>query len=352
MSANVQEITRRLDALPTTGCLGISGHYWFLLLKVGVCWAMDSMDTFIFIYLGLVPGGWATEIGIPIGSREAGLLGSAAFAGSLFGSFLFGQLADLYGRKSMFMVTVLVFMVGTLLCGASSSFGLLLTFRFLAGFGLGGELPVASALVQEMVPTSVRGRIIVILESFWAIGCMIAVALSFELIKHVSWRVVFYISAIPAIWVVVIRASVPESPKWLASVGRMDEAEAIVAKIEQAHGVADNSADKAEITSTEVSIWSNLTQRERVGLLFQGEFLSRTLVLWTVWTGISFSYFSIFIWLPILRASDYDINGSTWDTLFIVFWQLPGYVSAAYVVEIFGRKMTLFVYLMGSFASA
>ncbi|KAF0691718.1 Aste57867_17130 [Aphanomyces stellatus] len=352
MSANVQEITRRLDALPTTGCLSITPHYWRLLLKCGVGWAMDSMDTFIFIYLGLVPGGWATDLGIAVGSREAGLLGSAAFAGSLFGSFLFGQLADLYGRKSMFIVTLLVFMVGTLLCGVSNSFGLLLTFRFLAGFGLGGELPVASALVQEMVPTAVRGRIIVILESFWAIGCMIAVALSFELIKHVSWRVVFYISAIPALWAIVIRLAIPESPKWLASVGRMDEAEAIVSKIEQAHGIANDGSDKSDIPSTNTSLWTNLTQRERVGLLFQGEFLSRTLVLWTVWTGISFSYFSIFIWLPILRASDYDINGSTWDTLFIVFWQLPGYVSAAYVVEIFGRKMTLFVYLMGSFASA
>ncbi|KAF0717083.1 hypothetical protein As57867_002495, partial [Aphanomyces stellatus] len=351
MSANVKEITRRLDALPTKGFLGISGHYWFLLLKCGVGWAMDSMDTFIFIYLGLVPGGWATDLGIAVGSHEAGLLGSAAFAGSLFGSFLFGQLADVYGRKNMFMATLLVFMVGTLLCGVSNSFGLLLTFRFLAGFGLGGELPVASALVQEMVPTAVRGRIIVILESFWAIGCMIAVALSFELIKHVSWRVIFFISAIPALWAIVIRLAIPESPKWLASVGRMDEAEAIVAEIERKHGAPYNPANKADLIP-ETTIWTNLTQRERVGLLFQGEFLSRTLVLWTVWTGISFSYFSIFIWLPILRASDYDINGSTWDTLFIVFWQLPGYVSAAYVVEIFGRKMTLFVYLMGSFASA
>ncbi|KAH9104088.1 hypothetical protein AeMF1_019709 [Aphanomyces euteiches] len=352
MAENVRVITRRLDALPTNGCLSISPHYWGLLLKTGFGWAMDSMDTFIFIYLGLVKDGWASDLGIASGSHEAGLLGSAAFAGSFFGSFLFGQLADLYGRKSMFMVTLVVFMVGTLLCGMSKSFGTLLVFRFLAGFGLGGELPVASALVQEMVPTAVRGRIIVILESFWAIGCLLAVALCYELIKVVSWRVIFYISAIPALYAIVIRICVPESPKWLASVGRMDEAELIVQSIEKAHGVASNPIDADKEVQPQSSLWANLSQWERVSLLFQGEFLSRTLVLWTVWTGISFTYFSIFIWLPILRATDYDINGSTWQMLFIVFWQLPGYLSAAFAVEIFGRKMTLFVYLMGSFASA
>ncbi|RHY36994.1 hypothetical protein DYB34_007901 [Aphanomyces astaci] len=352
-ASNVHEITRRLDALPTPGLLSISGHYWGLLAKTGFGWAMDSMDTFVFIYLGLAPGGWGTDLGISPTSQEAGLLGSAAFAGSLFGSFLFGQLADLYGRKPMFMVTLLVFMAGTLLCGVSDGFATLLVFRFLAGFGLGGELPVASALVQEMVPTSVRGRIIVILESFWAVGCMIAVLLSFELVKYVSWRVIFYISSIPALYAIVIRLYVPESPKWLASVGRMDEAEAIVGRIEAAHGVVANKDDtKADVAAPEQSIWTNLTQWERVGMLFQGEFLSRTIVLWTVWTGISFSYFSIFIWLPLLRASEYNINQSTWEMLFIVFWQLPGYFSAAYIVEIFGRKLTLFVFLIGSFASA
>ncbi|ETV99645.1 hypothetical protein H310_07714 [Aphanomyces invadans] len=354
MAANVQEITRRLDALPTTGCLSITPHYWGLLLKTGVGWAMDSMDTFVFIYLGLVPGGWGTDLGISPTSQEAGLLGSSAFVGSLFGSFLFGQLADLYGRKKMFMITLLVFMVGTLLCGVSNGFGTLLVFRFLAGLGLGGELPVASALVQEMVPTSVRGRIIVILESFWAVGCMLAVLMSYELIKVVSWRVVFYISSVPALYAIFIRFFVSESPKWLASVGRMEEAEAVVAQIESAHGVPTNKGDdKSEVALTvEQSLWLNLTQWDRVCLLFKGELCSRTLVLWTVWTGISFSYFSIFIWLPILRSADYDINANTWEVLFIVFWQLPGYFSAAYVVELLGRKITLFLYLMGSFGAA
>ncbi|KAH9104092.1 hypothetical protein AeMF1_019713 [Aphanomyces euteiches] len=354
--AGVKDITRRLDALPTTGFLGISSYYWGLLLKTGVGWAMDSMDTFLFTYLGSSKageGGWIKALKPT--SHEQGLLASAAFAGSLVGSFLFGQLADLYGRKTMFMVTLLIFMVGTLLCGAANNFGTMLTFRFLAGFGLGGELPVASALVQEMVPSAVRGRMIVILESFWSIGCMLAVLLSYELLKHVSWRTVFYLSAIPALWAAVIRFWVPESPKWLAHVGRVGEAEAIVETIEAKHGVTNKKTDEIDGEGADPLGWTALKPWDRIAILFRGEFLARTIVLWIVWIGIAFSYYAIYIWLPVIRSKEkggHNINGSTWEMFFIVFWQLPGYISASYLVEIIGRKITLVIYLFCAFGSA
>jgi putative MFS transporter len=399
--SDVQSITKRLDNLPSDrGCMGISPYYMKLLLKSGVGWAMDSMDTFVFIYLGLIENGYFSEImntevlangsviETPLDSHQRGILGSAAFAGSLVGSFLFGQLADVYGRKTIFMVTLLVFMLATVVIGASKSYGMLLAFRFIAGFGLGGELPVAAVLVQELTPSMARGRIIVLLESFWSVGCMIAVLLSFELTQYVGWRIVFYVSAMPALWAVVIRFWIPESPKWLASVGRIGEAETIVDAIEHAHGIhrchkmMDGAAAASatmgatkdhdlehSIASTDPYAWTRLSQIDRLRLLFTGELTIRTIVLWIVWTGISFSYFSIFIWLPILRAGEtyatgefdsngtaifskaFDINGSTATMFFIIFWQLPGYFSAAYVVEILGRKITLGLYLLASFVS-
>ncbi|ETV70777.1 hypothetical protein H257_13860 [Aphanomyces astaci] len=357
--ADVRSITQRLDSLPLTGFLSISVHYWGLLFKAGLGWAFDAMDVFLFTYLGAATGGnggWIKELQPT--AHEKGLLGSASFAGSLFGSLIFGQLADVYGRKNMFAVTLLIFMAGTLLCGTANDVGTMLAFRFIAGFGLGGELPVASALVQELVPTAVRGRIIVILESFWSVGCMIAVLMGFELVKHVSWRTVFYLSCIPAVWAIVIRLWVPESPKWLASVGRTAEADAIVTKIEASHGVVSKSdGDKADVaaTSGDDAGWSALNPLDRLCILFRGEFLVRTIVLWTVWIGIAFSYYAIYVWLPVLRSKEkggYNISGSTWEIFFIVFWQFPGYLSAAYLVEIIGRKITLVAYLFGSFVSA
>ncbi|KDO24776.1 hypothetical protein SPRG_20813 [Saprolegnia parasitica CBS 223.65] len=365
-ASNVAAIAKRLDSLPLTGLLGISGYYWGLLLKTGVGWGMDSLDTFLFTYLGAK--GWQksivnydleTKIMTPLNGHQLGLLGSASFAGSFFGAILFGQLADVFGRKPMFMMTLLFFMTATLICGAADSYGMLLSFRFLAGIGLGGELPVASSLVQELTPAPVRGRIIVLLESFWSIGSMGAVLMAFELIKVVSWRSVFYLSAVPAVYAIAIRIMIPESPKWLANVGRMDEAEAIVAKIERAHGVTyDKEGEAAKVASDEPVSGMDvrgLTQLERVGLMFRGEFLSRTLVLWVVWICLAFSYYAIYVWLPTLRSKEpggFNLNGSTGTMIFIIFWQLPGYISAAYLVEIIGRKKTLAIFLVGSFIAA
>ncbi|KDO15783.1 hypothetical protein SPRG_18680, partial [Saprolegnia parasitica CBS 223.65] len=173
---SVQCIAHRLDNLPLGGCLGISGYYWGLLGKTGLGWAMDSMDTFLFTYLGAK--GWQLDVrnsdGSALSGHQIGLLGSAAFAGSFVGAIAFGMLADVYGRKPMFMLTMLIFMVSMVICGAATSYGLLLACRFVGGIGLGGELPVASTLVQELAPAPVRGRMVVLLESFWSIGCMLA----------------------------------------------------------------------------------------------------------------------------------------------------------------------------------
>ncbi|OQS02871.1 hypothetical protein THRCLA_04805 [Thraustotheca clavata] len=359
--SNVQTISQRLDNLPIRGLLGVSGYYWGLLLKTGFGWAMDSMDTFLFTYLGAK--GWKTDIhnsdDSKLNAHQIGILGSAAFAGSLVGGVFFGYLADVYGRKPIFMVTLVIFMIATLINGAAQSYAVFLAFRFIAGIGMGGELPVASTLVQELVPSAVRGRIIVLLESFWSIGCMIAVLLALELTKSVSWRVVFYISAIPAFYAIAIRYIVPESPKWLASVGRMDEAEAIVEKIEKAHGVTyDKDAEKLvvqNVAGMDLFDCSSLRFYERMAILFRGEFAIRTIVLWTVWICLSFSYYAIYIWLPVLRGSEkggFNLNSSTGTMIFIVFWQLPGYLSAAYIVEILGRKVTLATYLVCAVASA
>ncbi|OQR98063.1 sugar phosphate permease [Achlya hypogyna] len=367
MASNVALIAKRLDSLPIRGLLGVSGYYWGLLLKTGVGWGMDSLDTFLFTYLG--SHGWQksivnynieTKVMTPLNGHQLGLLGSASFAGSFFGAIMFGQLADVFGRKPMFMMTLLVFMTATLICGAADSYGMLLSFRFIAGFGLGGELPVASSLVQELTPAPVRGRIIVLLESFWSIGSMGAVLMAFELVKVVSWRSVFYLSAVPALYAVAIRIMIPESPKWLANVGRMDEAEAIVTKIEAAHGVVhDKESEKAEVAQSSESSGfldvNGLSMLERISLMFRGEFLRRTLVLWTVWICLAFSYYAIYVWLPSLRSKEpggYNLNGSTGTMIFIIFWQFPGYFSAAYLVEIIGRKLTLVIYLLGSFVSA
>jgi putative MFS transporter len=206
---------------------------------------------------------------------------------------------------------------------------------------------------------------------------MLAIVLALEVTPIVgSWRIVFFLSTIPGLYALLARLPIPESPKWLASVGRLDEAKQIVHAIEKAHGVGTNdpdrysmaevpqtfektanvhgknSADVAMAAADNVFLYRDLTQWQRLRLLFRGEYLKRSMVLWFLWTGLSYAYFAIYVWLPILvKGDDHDINRSTLSMLVIVASQLPGYAAAAYLVEVIGRRFGLAFFLIGSFAS-
>ncbi|CAH0515553.1 unnamed protein product [Peronospora belbahrii] len=348
----VQRITQRIDAIGERDpgiVMGLSWYYIKLILLTGFGWAMDSMETFIFTYCAAL-----IREDIPQSSHEASFLGGAVFVGSFIGSFPFGTLADMYGRRPIFMLTLVLFLSGLCFCALSWNVTSITCARIISGIGLGGELPVASTLVQELSPKKTRGKIIVLLESFWAIGCMMAVVMAFGAAPRIGWRETFFICCAPVLYAIVIRLYIPESPKWLASVGRYDEAVAIVESIERAHGLEPYDP-KSENDSTEVQSIPQLPDShiKRVGMLFQRQFRVRTTVLWTLWFIISMSYYAIFIYLPnLISLKGYDMNGQ-WETILIITaFQLPGYFAAACLVEVIGRKQTLVLFLIGAFASA
>ncbi|RHY31475.1 hypothetical protein DYB25_008097 [Aphanomyces astaci] len=354
-------VSQRLDNLHGSkgGCGGISGYYLKLLFASGFGWAMDSMDTFLFTYcLKPIKDEFQNEYNRTFSPHELGILGSSVFAGSFVGAFLFGCLADQFGRRPVFLWTMVVFLAGMVMCGLADSYGMLLTFRFVTGIGLGGELPVASTLVQELSPKAIRGRMVVLLDGFWPVGCMFAVALAFELIKVITWRQVFFVSTAPVLIAIILRVMIPESPKWLASVGRNQDANRIIQDIEIAHGVYSYTAKldpHVDDPTANVFSYRHLSTYQRVALLFRGEYLKRTVVLWIVWFGIAFAYYAIYVWLPVIvssRPGAFNIYGTSTSLFVILAWQIPGYFSAAYIVEKIGRKLTLVLFLFCSFASA
>src|SRR5687767_7990318 len=170
---------------------------------------------------------------------ELSWIGSIGFVGMALGATLGGLLADRFGRRQVFAITLLIFGLATGAAALSWSVGALLVFRFLIGLGLGAELPVASTLVSEYAPARVRGRVVVLLEAFWAVGWTLAALIGYFVVPRSDdgWRWALAIGALPALYAVAVRRGLPESVRFLELRGRVDEAEAAVRRFEIAAGV-------------------------------------------------------------------------------------------------------------------
>jgi putative MFS transporter len=250
------------------------------------------------------------------------------------GAVFSGALADRFGRKNVFASTMVLYSIATALCAFAPNLTVLLVCRFLVGLGLGGQLPVAVTLVSEYIPAQVRGRFIVLLESFWGLGWLVAALVSYFLIPHFGWHIAFLIGGLPLFYVWVVLTKVPESVPYLINRNRIVEAHQLIQKLEQQAGVE-------VIQEIEVLPVAH-QQKVSFQQLWQKPFVRRTLMLWLIWFGIVFSYYGIFTWLPsLLVKQGYDIVKSFEYVLFMILAQLPGYIVASWLVEKLGRKATL-----------
>ena len=334
-------LSQRLDRLPFTR------RHLRVLTGSGVGWALDAMDVgLISFVIAALAAQWSLE------PSQTAWIASIGFVGMAIGASVGGLLADRFGRRQVFAITLLIYGIAT---GASALVGglaALLVLRFLVGLGLGAELPVASTYVSEFAPARMRGRLIVILEAFWAVGWTAAALIGFLVIpgSDDGWRWAFALGAIPAAYALVVRWGLPESARWLARRGRFAEADAVVRSFEEAAGVAVPVT--SEVMPDEAPAVA-LSARERLASLWSAEFRVRTACLWLVWFCVNFSYYGAFIWIPsILVSQGYDLVRSFGFTLIITLAQLPGYAVAAWLIEVWGRRLTLSVFLAGSAISA
>ncbi len=338
-----ESVSQRLDALPFTR------KHRKILVGSGIGWALDAMDVGLisFIVAALIAQ-WEITKG------EAGLVASIGFAGMAIGASFGGLLADKIGRRQVFAITLLIYGLATGASALVGGIGVLLVFRFFVGLGLGAELPVASTYVSEFAPARIRGRIIVILEAFWAVGWTASALIGYFVVpaSDNGWRWAFAIGAIPAVYALIVRWALPESPRWLAGRGRLDEAEKIVADFEKSAGTARIAQVAPEVEENPAE-QIGAPGKSRVGALWSKEFRGRTAAIWTVWFCVNFAYYGAFIWIPsILVDAGFPLVKSFGFTLIITLAQLPGYAVAAWLIEKWGRRLTLSVFLVGSAASA
>ena len=322
----------RLERLP------VGSFHYKLLVVTGLGWLFDSMDTgLISFVLPILAKDWGLT------PEQVGWIGSVGLIGMALGAILAGTIADKFGRKNVFAATVILYSVATGLCAVAWNYESLLTFRFLVGFGLGGELPVAATLMSEYAPSHLRGRFIVLLESFWGVGWLVAALISYLLIPKFGWHVAFIIGAMPALYVFLIRLHMPESIRYLISKGKVEEARQIILSLEKKLGVVSKPFDK-EFVEEATPIF-----KLNVFTLWNKNFRIRTLMLWLAWFGIVFSYYGIFMWLPsIVFSQGFEVVKTFEYVLIMTLAQLPGYFAAAWLVDIIGRRLTLSSFLLMS----
>jgi putative MFS transporter len=325
--------TERLDRLP------FNAQHGRLLVGSGIGWALDAMDVGL---ISFVMAALAKQWGIT--PTELSWVGSIGFVGMAIGASLGGLLADRVGRRNVFALTLLVYGLATGAAGLSTGLAMLIALRFVVGLGLGAELPVASTLVSEYAPARIRGRVVVILEAFWAVGWILAALIGYFVVPTSAdgWRWALFLGIVPAAYALYVRSRLPESVRFLEGRGRTAEAEAAVREFESASSVAPVESPPAVPVSP--SRWTELWSH---GLR------ARSAALWATWFGVNFAYYGAFIWIPSLLVSQgFSLTRSFAFTLIITLAQLPGYAAAALLIETWGRRATLATFLVGSAVAA
>ena len=228
------DVTARLDALPWTR------FHTLVVVALGITWILDGLEVTL---AGAVSGALKESPALRLTDAQVGLSASAYLAGAVLGALLFGWLADRYGRKRLFFVTLGVYIVGTAMSAFSNDFAFFALSRFVTGAGIGGEYSAINSAIQELIPARHRGRTdLAINGSFWlgaafgAAGSTLLLAPGF-LPPDMGWRVAFGSGAVLGLGILFLRRMLPESPRWLLLHGRGAEAEAIVEEVEREAGV-------------------------------------------------------------------------------------------------------------------
>ncbi len=322
----------RLENLPFSGW----HRYLFLLAFLGTL--CDAADFALFG--GALPL-ISKEFGL--GPAEAGLLATVGLVGAFLGALFWGTISDYIGRRTSFQATVGIFAAFTALVAASWSVGSLLVFRFASNFGLGGEVPVATTLTAEFMPSRIRGRVTGNMLAAFPVGLVVAAGLSLLILPRFGWRALFAVGVLPALLLYLARRHMPESVRYSLSRGRIKEAEQTVTHIEEQalgkvrHARADMNipAEVGTATAQGVTVFQLLAPGRR----------RRTILLWIVSFCFLWASNGILFMLPtILVQRGFPLHQALVFLLIQATAAIFGYSACAFLIDIYGRRPVLFLY--------
>src|SRR4051812_25760552 len=301
-------IPARLDRLPW------SRWHWMVIIGLGTVWILDGLAVTI---VGAI-GGRLTEdgSGLELTAAEVGLAGSAYILGACIGALFFARLADRIGRKKLFMLTLVIFLIGSVLTAFAMSPLWFIVCRVITGSGVGGEYSAIHSAVDELIPARVRGWVdLVIGGSYW-IGTMRGSVTSLALLHtelfaaDIGWRLAFGLAAVMGFAILLVRRNVPESPRWLFLHGQDQEAERVTADIERQ--ITSQTGQTLDQPRRSIRV----KQRKPMGILEIARVVfrmypKRTVVGLALFTGQAFLYNAIFFTYALVLTEIYGVSASS-----------------------------------------
>ena len=320
-----EQIAARIERLPLSP--------WHLKLRIimGIALFFDAFDALAIAYvLPVLIGMWK------LAPSQIGLLISAGFAGQLVGAIFFGWLAERIGRINGAVWTIAIFSVFSIVCAFSWSFQSMLVFRFIQGLGLGGEVPIAAAYIGEIAKAGRRGRFFLLYQVIFAVGLAAVAVAATWVVPNLGWQWMFYIGAVPAVIALILRRTLPESPRWLASRGRLEDADRTMRLIEDE--VSKTSEKTLPPLPTNIPPISR--SRARWAELFAGPYARRTFAVWVMWFCSYLVTYGIAGWLPAVYRTVFKlpVQQALQYTMVTPVIGVVAALACAYFIDVTGRK--------------
>ncbi len=322
------------------------------LIAAGLGWALDAFDVMLYVLV-------LTHISreLHMSKPTAGLLATLTLLASGMGGLLFGFIADRFGRRAALMLSILTYSVCSFASGLATSITMLACFRFILGLGMGGEWNTGATLVAETWPTALRARAIAIVQSSWALGFAAAALVSGIMLRFYNWRAVFFVGIAPALVVLWIRRSVPESELWVESrrsrTAERNDSESLASVLSPSvqSASAQSTSGSAQLTPASAATAANHTAG--FGEIFSHRYLKNTITLLLLNLFGLFAWWGLFSWMPPYLSLPVAEGGRGFGLLdttkFLVTLNLlgmfPGYLSFGFAADKLGRRNAFVLYL-------
>lgn len=332
-------VPARIDRLPW------SRFHWLVIVGLGVSWILDGLEIQIVSQAGY-------QDSLHLTNGDVGTVGSVYLAGEVVGALVFGRITDSLGRRRLFLITLGVYLIASGLAAFSWDLWSLLVLRFVAGTGIGGEYTAINSAIDELIPSHYRGRVdIAVNGTYWGGAALGAAAnlflLSDEVPQNLGWRIGFLIGPLIGLIIIPMRRTIPESPRWLMTHGREEEAERTVDGIEDrvradGHDLTTVAADRAlDITPT------GAISYPRMARVFFGQYPRRSILGFSMMATQAFLYNAIFFTYALVLEHFYGVSNAHTSYYFFPFaiGNLLGPLTIGHLFDTVGRrKMILFTY--------